>query len=77
MSTTTFTVVGMSCGGCVGKVTEALTGIVGVLDAAVNLASGQVAVTCDVPVDRSAFRAAVESAGYAIAGSKTANEHTS
>lgn len=77
MSTTTFTVVGMSCGGCVRKVSEELNRIDGVRDVAVDLASGQVAVTSDAPVDRSAFRAPVESAGYTIAGSETANERTS
>lgn len=64
MSTTTFTVAGMTCGGCVRKVIEELSGIDGVRDVAVNLASGQVAVTSEAPVDPSAFRAAVESAGY-------------
>ena len=74
MSTTTFTVVGMSCGGCVRKVTGELSGIDAVLDVAVDLASGQVAVTSDAPVDPSAFRAAVESAGYAVAGSDAATK---
>ena len=71
MSTTTFTVDGMSCGGCVSKVTKELTGIDGVRDVAVDLASGQVAVISDAPVDQSAFRAAVESAGYTVAGFDT------
>ncbi|ORB62821.1 heavy-metal-associated domain-containing protein [Mycolicibacterium tusciae] len=65
MSKTTFTVVGMSCGGCVRRVSGELSGIDGVRDVAVDLASGQVAVTSDAPMDESAFRAAVESAGYA------------
>ncbi|WP_006243214.1 heavy-metal-associated domain-containing protein [Mycolicibacterium tusciae] len=74
MSTTTFTVVGMSCGGCARKVSEELAGIDGVRDVAVDLASGQVAVTCDIPIDFSAFRAAVESAGYTVAGSDAATK---
>ncbi|RAV10019.1 copper resistance protein CopZ [Mycolicibacterium sp. GF69] len=72
MSRTTFTVVGMSCGGCVRKITAELTGIDGVRDVAVDLASGQVAVTSDAPVDQCAFRTAIESAGYTVAGSDTA-----
>lgn len=74
MSTTTFTVVGMSCGGCVRKVTGELAGIDGVRDVAVDLASGQVAVTSDAPVDQSAFRGAVESAGYTVADADTATK---
>ncbi|AEV73326.1 copper chaperone [Mycolicibacterium rhodesiae NBB3] len=74
MSTTTFIVVGMSCGGCVRKVTGELSGIDGVRDVAVDLTSGQVAVTSNAPMDQSAFRAAVESAGYTVAGSDTATK---
>ncbi|WP_102143156.1 heavy-metal-associated domain-containing protein [Mycobacterium hubeiense] len=74
MSTTTFTVVGMSCGGCVRKVTGELSGIDGVRDVSVDLASGHVAVTSDAPVDQSVFRAVVESAGYTVAGSDIATK---
>lgn len=74
MSTTTFTVVGMSCGGCVRKVTGELSGIDGVRDVVVDLTSGQVAVSGDAPMDPSAFRAAVESAGYTVAGSDAATK---
>lgn len=74
MSTTTFTVDGMSCGGCVSKVTKELSRIDGVRDVAVDLAGGQVAVISDAPADLSTFRAAVESAGYTIASSDTATK---
>ncbi len=68
MSTATYTVVGMTCGHCVNSVTEEVGQVPGVTDLDVDLASGALAVTSDGPVDDSAIRAAVEEAGYQIAG---------
>jgi copper chaperone len=67
MSTTTWTVVGMTCGHCVASVTEELQEITGVTDVAVNLDSGLVTVTSNEPLDRVAVDAAVREAGYSLA----------
>ena len=68
MSTTsTYTVVGMTCGHCVASVTEEVSKIDGVTNVDVDLASGRVTVESDQPVDEAAFAAAVDEAGYAVA----------
>ena len=67
MSTTsTYTVVGMTCGHCVASVTEEVGKIDGVTNVDVDLASGQVTVESDQPVDDAAFAAAVDEAGYTV-----------
>ena len=68
MNTSTYTVVGMTCGHCVSAVTEEVTQLPGVTAVDVDLASGGLTVTSDAPVDASAVRAAVEEAGYEVAG---------
>ena len=68
MSTSTYTVVGMTCGHCVNAVTEEVTQLPGVTGVDVDLASGGLTVTSDTPVDESDVRAAVEEAGYEVAG---------
>ncbi|GEL19755.1 heavy-metal-associated domain-containing protein [Pseudonocardia asaccharolytica] len=68
MSTNTYTVTGMTCGHCVASVTEELGEIGGVTDVAVDLPTGAVTVTSDRPVDDAKIRAAVEEAGYQLAG---------
>jgi copper chaperone len=68
MSTASYTVVGMSCGHCVTSVTEEVSQLPGVTAVDVDLASGGLTVTSDAPVDESAVRAAVEEAGYEVAG---------
>ena len=68
MSTSSFTVVGMTCGHCVGSVTEEVTQVPGVTDVDVDLATGGLTVTSDTPVDDAAIQAAVEEAGYSVAG---------
>ena len=68
MSTSTFTVIGMTCGHCVSAVTEEVGQVPGVTDVDVDLASGRLTVTSDAPLDDSAVRAAVEEAGYQLAG---------
>ena len=68
MSTATFTVVGMTCGHCVNSVTEEVSAVAGVTAVDVDLASGGLTVTSDEPVDDDAVRAAVEEAGYELAG---------
>ncbi|KWX68942.1 heavy-metal-associated domain-containing protein [Mycobacterium sp. NAZ190054] len=68
MSTTTITVEGMSCGGCANSVRAELTHIPGVLEVEVDVTSGAVTIGSDSPVDPAVIRAAVEEAGYSLAG---------
>ena len=68
MSTATYTVVGMTCGHCVNAVTEEVSQLPGVTGVDVDLTSGFVTVISEAPVDESAVRAAVEEAGYEVAG---------
>jgi copper chaperone len=67
MSTSTYTVVGMTCGHCVDSVTEEVTQVPGVTGVAVDLATGGLTVTSGDDVDDAAIRAAVEEAGYQVA----------
>ena len=67
MSTSTYTVVGMTCDHCVRSVTEEVSQVSGVSDVGVDLASGGLTVVSDGPVDDAAVRAAVEEAGYQLA----------
>jgi copper chaperone len=69
VSTSTYTVVGMTCGHCVNAVTEEVAQVPGVSGVDVELASGGLTVTSDAAVDEAAVRAAVEEAGYEVAGS--------
>ncbi|WP_324273412.1 heavy-metal-associated domain-containing protein [Blastococcus brunescens] len=64
MSTSTYSVVGMTCGHCVSAVTEEVSQVPGVTAVDVDLASGGLTITGDAPVDEDAVRAAVEEAGY-------------
>ncbi|MGY2129491.1 heavy-metal-associated domain-containing protein [Blastococcus sp. SYSU DS0617] len=68
MTTTNYTVVGMTCGHCVNAVTEEVSAVPGVSTVDVDLESGGLTVTSDAPVDEAAVRAAVEEAGYSVAG---------
>ena len=67
MSTTNYTVVGMTCGHCVNAVTEEVSAVPGVTAVEVDLESGALTVTSDRPVDDDAIAAAVDEAGYALA----------
>jgi copper ion binding protein len=66
MSTTTYTVEGMTCGHCVASVTEEVSKIDGVTTVDVDLQTGTVTVESDQPVDDAAFEAAVDEAGYSV-----------
>jgi copper chaperone CopZ len=68
MSTASYTVVGMTCGHCVNAVTEEVSAVPGVSAVDVDLATGGLIVTSEAPVDETAVRAAVEEAGYEVAG---------
>ena len=66
MSTTTFTVDGMTCGHCVAAITTAVTRLDGVNVVEVDLASRAVTVHSDDPIDPEDFAAAVSDAGYEV-----------
>jgi len=64
--TATYTVTGMTCEHCVGAVREEVGRISGVTDVSVDLSSGQVTVTSEVPVAIDDVRAMVDEAGYEL-----------
>ncbi|MCW3814481.1 cation transporter [Micromonospora sp. DR5-3] len=68
MVTTTYQVQGMTCGHCVNSVSTEVSAIAGVTDVQVDLASGQVTVTSESPLDLDTVRAAVDEAGYDLVG---------
>lgn len=67
MSTTTYTVTGMTCEHCVRSVTEEVSKIDGVTGVDVELSTGKVTVSSDAPVPEDAFRAAIDEAGFEVA----------
>jgi copper chaperone len=67
MSTATYTVTGMTCGHCVSSVTEEVSGLSGVQDVDVDLATGAVTITSTEPLAEPDVRGAVEEAGYQLA----------
>ena len=66
MSTTVWTVQGMTCGHCVAAVTEEVSAIPGVTDVAVDLGTGRVTVQADADPSAEAVAAAVDEAGYTL-----------
>ncbi|MGY1619744.1 heavy-metal-associated domain-containing protein [Geodermatophilus sp. SYSU D00691] len=68
MSTATYTVTGMTCAHCVNAVSDEVGALPGVTAVEVDLESGALTVTSDAPVDDDAVAAAVDEAGYALAG---------
>ncbi|GAB3241908.1 heavy-metal-associated domain-containing protein [Mycolicibacterium hippocampi] len=68
MRSTTFTVAGMTCAGCASSVRAELTAVPGVVDVDIDLSKGTVTIDSTEPVDSLAVRAAVEEAGYQLAG---------
>jgi len=67
VTTSTFTVTGMTCEHCVGAVREEVGRIPGVTEVAVDLASGAVTITSEQPVSADQVRAMVDEAGYEMA----------
>lgn len=67
MSTSTWTVTGMTCGHCVAAVTEEVSAIEGVESVEVDLETGTVVVTAATDPTREQMAAAVDEAGYALA----------
>jgi copper ion binding protein len=66
--TFTYGVRGMTCDHCVAAVTGEVSRVAGVSGVAVDLAAGTVVVTSAGPVDEAAVRAAIDEAGYEMAG---------
>ena len=65
-STSTYQVVGMTCDHCVSSVQSEVSTIDGATDVDVDLATGQVTVSSDTPLDPAAIRAAIDEAGYEL-----------
>ncbi|MEO7421063.1 MAG: heavy-metal-associated domain-containing protein [Ornithinibacter sp.] len=66
MTTTNYSVTGMTCGHCASAVTEELTALAGVTDVAVDLDAGAtstVTVTSEAPLSADAVARALEEAG--------------
>ena len=66
MSTTVWTVQGMTCAHCVKAVTEEVSEIPGVTAVDVELESGRVTVTAAADPTPEAMAAAVDEAGYTL-----------
>ena len=72
MTTTTYSVTGMTCGHCAAAVTEELTKLPGVREVSIDLNAGgtsAVHVTSESALDEAAVRDAVDEAGYELAAS--------
>jgi copper chaperone CopZ len=63
-----YLVTGMTCGHCASAVTAELIKLPGVRDVDVDLPTGTVTVASDGPLPLDEVRAAVDEAGYALAG---------
>lgn len=68
MATQIYTVTGMTCQHCVNAVTEEVRAIDEVTDVQVALDTGVLTVTSTAPLEEAAVAAAVDEAGYALAG---------
>ncbi len=66
MTTTIYTVRGMTCGHCVNAVSAEVAALAGVSKVDVDLTTGKVTVTSEQPLDPDAVRAAVDEAGYEL-----------
>ncbi|NJQ04613.1 heavy-metal-associated domain-containing protein [Streptomyces lonarensis] len=68
MSTVTYQVTGMSCGHCEKAVSEELSALPGVSSVTAKADTGLVTVESTEPLTDEAVRAAVDEAGYEVAG---------
>jgi copper chaperone len=66
-TTRTYRVNGMTCAHCVSAVTSELGALDAVTDVQVELATGEVTVQSDRPLDDAEVAAAVDEAGYELA----------
>jgi copper chaperone len=72
MTTTTYSVNGMTCGHCSAAVTEELSKLTGVQQVSIDLNAGgtsAVHVTSEAGLDEATVREAVDEAGYELAAS--------
>jgi copper chaperone len=72
MTTTTYSVTGMTCGHCTAAVTEEIGKLIGVQEVTIDLVAGgtsAVHVTSESALDETAVREAVDEAGYELAAS--------
>ena len=65
---TVYEVKGMTCGHCVGSVTQEITALPGVQNVAVVLETGKVTVTSETALPEASVREAVDEAGYELVG---------
>ncbi|MGW6055763.1 heavy-metal-associated domain-containing protein [Streptomyces sp. NPDC055189] len=70
--TTVYKVTGMTCGHCEGAVSSEISEIAGVSSVKAVAATGQVTVVSESPLDEADVRAAVDEAGYELAGAAQA-----
>ncbi|RKN50391.1 heavy-metal-associated domain-containing protein [Micromonospora endolithica] len=63
---TTYTVSGMTCGGCAKSVSGYISALAGVTGVEVNVTDGAVTVTSDAALETAEVRSAVEQAGYQL-----------
>ena len=68
MTEATYSVTGMTCDHCVRAVKTEVGNIPGVASVSVDLGAGRVTVESEDPVDPAVVRAAVEEAGFELAG---------
>ncbi|MFF8472720.1 heavy-metal-associated domain-containing protein [Streptomyces sp. NPDC015414] len=66
--TTVYKVTGMSCGHCEGSVSGEISEIPGVSSVKAVASTGEVTVVSTAPLDDEAVRAAVDEAGFELAG---------
>ncbi|HET6299761.1 MAG TPA: heavy-metal-associated domain-containing protein [Kribbella sp.] len=74
MTTTTYSVNGMTCGHCTAAVTEELSKLTGVQEISIDLNAGgtsAVHVTSESGLEEAAVREAVDEAGYELATSSS------
>lgn len=72
MTTTTYSVTGMTCAHCVTAVTEEISKLPGVDGVSVDLVTdgaSRVTVASEAPLDEERVREAVDEAGYELASS--------
>ena len=66
MTSTAYTVRGMTCDHCAGSVTAEVTKILGVTRVEVDVKAGRLTVQADQPVSDADVTEAVEEAGYEV-----------
>ncbi|MFJ6717744.1 MULTISPECIES: heavy-metal-associated domain-containing protein [unclassified Streptomyces] len=67
-TTAVYRVTGMTCGHCEGAVTAEISALPGVSSVKAVAATGEVTVVSAAPLQDEAVRAAVDEAGYELAG---------